>query len=54
MEGRLNARPVTVSAINAPTTAKGILSTTMNGSRSEPRVATITRYTRAKPMAMAI
>ena len=51
--GRLNDRSVITSAISAPTTASGILSTTMNGIFNEPSVATITRYTRETPMAIA-
>ena len=51
---RLSVRPVTVKAIRAPTIARGRLITTTKGLRSEPRVATITRYTRATPIAIAM
>ena len=50
---RLRVRSVTARAVIAPTTARGRLSTTTKGSRSDPRLATITRYTRTTPMPIA-
>ena len=50
---KLSVRPVISSASSAPDMASGRLNTITNGVRSDPSVATITKYTSTIPAAIA-